>query len=153
MERSWTRLNGLSRPWVASVFGAVLVGFAGCRDENAMPSLRTYPVKGKVLLADGTPLTKGWVYFHRQENPPIRVAGEIGPDGSFELTTRTPGDGAPAGRYGVQIDAAPTKQLGPARKGNKTTTRIPSRYADEDGQGLIVTVEAKPNELEPFRLK
>jgi hypothetical protein len=138
---------------------ALLVGGAlaalpllpGCGQSDRMPSVSTYPVKGKVLLADGKPLTRGRIVFHRQEDPPILASGEIKTDGSFELSTLKPGDGAPAGKYGVQIDPTPANQSASAKR--QSYPEIPQKYRDDDGLGLFVTIKPEPTELEPFRLK
>jgi hypothetical protein len=124
---------------------------SGCSNENALPHLTTYPVKGRVLLADGKPLSVGRVYFRRKAEPPIQAAGEIKPDGRFELGTLEPGDGAPEGEYTVRIDPTPNNLDGPAKR--ITLARIPSQYTDVDGGSLSATIAPGDNDLKPFTLK
>jgi hypothetical protein len=106
-------------------------------------------VKGKVLLADGKALSGGWIYFvSKQGDLPVTPSGVIGPDGTFSLVTGGSGQGAPPGEYKVRIEAP---QLQTARKTRKT--QFPLRYNDEDSSGLVITVRAETNQLEPIRLK
>ena len=68
------------------------------------PRKRTvYPVTGKVLLADGKPLTTGRVEFIPVKGG-MPAAGDIGPDGSFSLKTGNGQEGAPAGDYKVRLE-------------------------------------------------
>src|SRR5689334_6539588 len=84
---------------------AMLAGMVGCRDsESAPPSASVYEVKGKVLLRDGKPLSSGRVVFVAQEAPAVSATGELGPDGSFTLTSLRPDDGAVPGKYKVRIE-------------------------------------------------
>jgi hypothetical protein len=124
------------------------VAIAGCRGGDALPSLQVYPVKGKVLLADGTPLTSGWVYFVPKSGLTITPSAQLAPDGTFSIVTGGSGEGAPAGDYKVRIEAP---QFGGGPKSKKSP--FPFKYTDEDSSGLDVTVQAQPNDLEPFRLK
>jgi hypothetical protein len=124
---------------------------AGCRDpDSAVPSATTYEVRGKVLLKDGKPLTRGRVVFVAQQAPVFNPYGEIGGDGTFQLSTIKPGDGAPAGEYKVRIDPAPEDVAGP--RGIKQL-KYPPKYTDEDVSGLQVTIKPEPNDLPAFVLK
>jgi hypothetical protein len=133
------RVNVLVIAWIA---------IAGCRGGDSLPSLQVYPVKGKVLLADGTPLTSGWVYFVPKSGLPITPSAQLAPDGTFSILTGGSGEGAPAGDYKVRIEAP---QFGGGAKSKKSPFQF--KYTDEDSSGLDVTVLAQPNQLEPFRLK
>jgi hypothetical protein len=71
---------------------------AGC-------GVRKYPVRGVVVLEDGTPLTRGLVVFERVDGgPPLTARGDLGADGRYELSTDRPGDGVPLGKYKVLIN-------------------------------------------------
>ncbi|MCI0702796.1 MAG: carboxypeptidase-like regulatory domain-containing protein [Planctomycetia bacterium] len=75
-----------------------LIALAGCAGGK-------HPVRGIVTLDDGSPLTKGLVVFERIDGgPPVSARGEIGADGRYELSTDTPGDGVPAGKYKVLVN-------------------------------------------------
>ena len=62
----------------------------------------TYPVTGKVLLADGQPVQFGTIEFNPVSGGPV-ATGAIAKDGSYRLTTSTPNDGAVAGKHQVII--------------------------------------------------
>ena len=127
------------------VFWAVL---AGCHHDDSLPSLKVYEVRGKVLLGDGKPLARGWVYFVPTGNLTITPSAQIGADGSFSLVTGGSGEGAPPGEYKVRVESLEPQ---PARKTDKPL--FPFKYSDEDSSGLFVTVRPEVNQLEPFRLR
>ena len=67
---------------------ALLAGFAGCgSSDDAAGKVTVYPVKGKVLLSNGQPLTSGRVVFLPLGELMVESSGTIGPDGSFTLST------------------------------------------------------------------
>jgi hypothetical protein len=141
--------KGLRASWLGVLTLAAWTGLAGCRNQSdSLPSLTVYEVKGKVLLADGKPLSQGWVYFVPKGDLTVTPSGVIGPDGTFSVVTGGSGDGAPAGEYKVRIETpgvqAPTKSK---------KSLFPFKYTDEDSSGLLVTVRPEPNLLEPFQLR
>lgn len=72
---------------------------------------KTYPVKGTVTFSDGTPLPVGKIYFDTRDEQyglGVGATGNIKEDGTFELRTYVPGDGAPPGQYIVYIRGALT---------------------------------------------
>ncbi|HZY90490.1 MAG TPA: hypothetical protein VFE78_37050 [Gemmataceae bacterium] len=112
---------------------ALLLGAGGCG-----PKL--YPVRGKVSLGDGKPVTEGMVVFERKgEEKPVTARGEIQPDGSFQLSTHRPGDGAPAGTYRVLV--APRSDPNAVDKPAKPPPFDP-RYGDFKTSGLEFEVKA-----------
>ncbi len=117
----------------------------GCGEkETWLPQVSdpAYPVKGKVLLPGGRPLSAGRVEFYPVKEPGLLAQGEIRADGSFELHTRQDGDGAVPGDYKVRI-------LVP----EKREYRKLANYRDEDGSKLTATVKPESNTLNPFLLK
>ncbi|MDB5353014.1 MAG: hypothetical protein JWN86_4261 [Planctomycetota bacterium] len=126
-----------------------LLGLAGCSKAGSGSIGTTYEVKGQVLLADGSPLKQGRVAFVPTDPATVPASGEIGPDGQFSLTTKTPDDGALPGEYKVRIEPA---ALGVDPKKAKKPP-YPIKYIDEDSSTLVITVRAEPNRLEPIRLK
>jgi hypothetical protein len=130
------------------LLAALLAGLAGCSNQDKLPSLTVYQVTGKVLLADGKPLTGGWVYFVPKSDLSVTPSAQIGSDGTFSLDTGGSGSGAPPGEYKVRIEAP---QFHVDRNPKKSI--FPFKYTDEDSSGLVVTVRAEPNQLEPFRLR
>ena len=120
---------------------------AGCQGSGA--SATTYEVKGRILLANGKPLTWGRVTFIASDDLRPPASGNVGPDGGFTLTTRDPGDGAAPGPYKVRIE--PAEGNAKARRPGRPV--FPLKYVDEDSSGLTVTVRAEPNQLVPITLK
>ena len=127
---------------------AVCAGLAGCGKSDSLPVLQVYDVKGKVLLADGKPLSGGQIYFVPNGDLALTPSGVIGPDGTFSLVTGGSGDGAPPGEYKVRIESRQFQANGKAGK-----QRFPDRYNDEDSSGVLITVRAESNQLKPILLK
>jgi hypothetical protein len=68
-----------------------------------------YPVSGKVTYK-GQPVQKGVISFVPEDKEGRGATGQI-ENGSYSLTTQTPGDGAFPGKYTVTVD---TKEVDPA---------------------------------------
>src|SRR5438874_2585869 len=98
----------------ALLFSASLLAAAGCGGSDT--PFTTYPVKGRILLANGKPLTKGRVTFVAVDGLRPPASGEIGLDGSFSLTTRADGDGATPGEYKIRIEPASGPVRAPATR-------------------------------------
>jgi hypothetical protein len=134
--------------WLGGLVVAIGAGLAGCRNADSLPVLQVYEVKGKVLLADGKPLTGGLISFVPKGDLSVTPSGVIGSDGTFTLVTGGSGDGAPPGEYKVRVEAP---QLQPVKKSQKPV--LPIKYTDEDSSGIVITVRAASNHLDPIRLK
>lgn len=68
----------------------------------------TYPARGTIAFSDGKPLTTGWVSFRSLDSGKnVTARGPIQSDGSFELTTFFPADGAVEGRHQALVAAVP----------------------------------------------
>jgi hypothetical protein len=109
----------------------LLLGAAGCGS-------RLQPVRGKVTYPDGRPVTEGMVVFEaRDDKEPITARGEIQPDGSYQLSTFKPGDGARLGKHRVLVAPKfdPNAVDGPAKP-----PPFDPRYADFKTSGLEVEV-------------
>jgi hypothetical protein len=137
------------------LLGIAPFGFsAGCGDPDAVPaSLTTYPVKGKVVLEDGKPLTSGVVVFALPEKG-MEFEAPLESDGSFSVKTSY-GEGAPEGTYKVRIQPDVSKPAEiRARAGRRSTANLPfpAKYGDETTSGLTAVVKPAPNDLEPFTL-
>ncbi|MBO0699734.1 MAG: carboxypeptidase regulatory-like domain-containing protein [Zavarzinella sp.] len=124
------------RRWVAAATASLLLAFAGCGP-------RMYPVHGTVTLEDGTPVTRGLVIFERVEGgPAITARGDIQSDGRYQLSTETPGDGVPAGRYRVSINPLDTSDVPDERK----VLPFDVKYLNQKTSGL--EFEVKPGATE-----
>lgn len=120
---------------------AVLVGTIGCDKGPALA-----PVKGTVIY-EGQPLEFGSVMFQPENGWPAR--GKIQSDGTFELYTRKPGDGARIGPNKVRV--ACFEAQGPnfaSAAAEETLGRllIPERYTDFDTSGITVNVKPSGND-------
>jgi hypothetical protein len=70
---------------------------AGCSDR-----LPTYPVSGRVIFPDGSPVHTGTIELQSLEHP-VQARGTIGMDGMFSLTTYEKNDGAVAGKHSCVV--------------------------------------------------
>lgn len=122
---------------------------AGCGDTGPY-SGKLYPTTGRVILADGRPLTDGSVRFI-PKGTGLPATGKLGPDGSFSLTTKM-GEGAAPGEYRVRIDPSPEMLSKKGGSGQKLP--YAAKYRNYEGDtGLTATIASAPTQLEPFRLE
>lgn len=131
------------------VAGVISAGFAvalaGC-ESNALSGAKLYPVKGKVLLPDGKPLTSGQVVFVGSKTM-ITSPATIESDGSFTFKSAS-NDGLPEGDYKIRIEGGSTS----GGKKGKANNPFADQFLDEDTSKLTATVtsdETKNN----FELK
>lgn len=135
------------RDWLG--LAAVVAAIApGCGGSDGSPGPLA-SVSGRVLLANGKPLTRGRVTFVSKDASAPPASGDLGPDGSFKLTTRTPDDGAVPGDYKVRIEPAAVPNARP----EAVKPPFPVKYIDEDSSAIVVTVRGEANQLDPIRLK
>jgi hypothetical protein len=133
---------------VAMWFG--LLGPWGCGYDDGIG--KRFPVSGKVTY-NGQPLKTGTVNFFPEDTKTARNAvGEIHEDGTYTLTTQTPGDGAMGGKYKVAISAFEvdkSKSASPPQGGvpdqvavaqAQRKSLIPIKYSGTDESGLTATV-------------
>ena len=139
-------------------------GVVGCGGNSKIP---IYPVRGEVLH-QGEPAEGALVIFHPLdqtkdvgEKVPPRPSGLVAADGSFALTTHTPGDGARAGDYQVsivwfdEVDSDSGGGIGQrdSEHGPRAKDRLNGTFADPKHSGLKATITSGVNALEPFDLK
>jgi hypothetical protein len=130
-----------------------MLGFGGCGDRNAVSQMTVHPVKGKVLLADGKPLTGGRVVLMSPEKG-LEFEGAIESDGSFSIKGNH-GEGAPEGTFKVRIEPdslKPGDNSAPTARRKSANLPFPAMYGDETTSGLTATVKSGDNTLEPFKL-
>ncbi len=139
------------RPHATVVLLVIMMGGAGCGEHNPLSGMTLYPVKGKVLLADGKPLTSGQVIFVATKST-ITSTANIESDGGFSFKAPS-GDGLPEGEYKVRIAAGSS---GPLVKGvggaPKAKLPFDTMFLDEDSSGLTTTVTSDENKNN-FELK
>lgn len=133
------------RPNSVQVLVACALLLPGCDSDH----LRVYPVKGKLLINDrpAAGVTILFLAYPPIVGLPCGPAGVTGSDGSFSLTTFTAYDGAPPGDYRVILSWPEWRNgahLGPDRLNNA--------FRDFGSSTISARVEAKANELAPFRI-
>jgi hypothetical protein len=121
----------------ATVGVLTLLGLTGCGGEE----LKTYPVSGKVVLADGDvqQLAGSYVEFMLESDPLMRASGTIGPDGRFEVETLYKGKvlkGAAEGKYQARIILSDDDGGTPKRR----SQLVHNRFLDFKTSGLSLTV-------------
>jgi hypothetical protein len=89
------------RTIAASLAAFLSLAWAGCADDGLG---KRYPVRGKVTY-NGKPVTKGSIALTPVDDSGRSASGTIRPDGSYEITTLSPGDGALPGKYYVTVQA------------------------------------------------
>jgi len=129
-----------------------MLALSGCEEPNPLRGARLYPVKGKVVLADGKPLRSGNVVFVGIKTQTTSSAA-LASDGGFAFKGQS-GDGLPEGEYRVLVEPSPGTQV--KGSGVKAKLNLPyaSKYTDEDGSDLKATVtpDESKNEFE-FKLE
>jgi hypothetical protein len=133
------REAAMSLPGFPGLFLPLLVVLASC--SQAAP---VFKVSGKATFR-GKPLTTGKVAFHHTDAKSPLVIGDIGPDGTYQLTTRKPGDGAAPGQYTVTVTSMlPGKGVeGIDQDYRPPQPLIPLKYMRLDETPLSASVEAK----------
>ncbi len=125
---------------------AAVLGLVGCQAEARISLAK---VHGKVTVK-GKPLTSGRVLFLPTASPgeglPHPAAGDIKPDGTYELTTNAPGDGALVGDHKVAVIAMEP----PPPRGAKAEFKslIPKKYGNPESSPLKKTVVAGENTID-----
>lgn len=110
---------------------------SGCGDASRMPR---YAARGVVTYPDGSPVPTGGIVEFRLITTEIRPAsarGHINEDGTFELSTYEPGDGAFEGTH--QALVAPPPPRGPAEA--FLPQPIDRKYGRFETSGLEFTVQ------------
>jgi len=103
------------------------------------------------VTRQGKPLTGGTVSFVATDGGRPTATGAIAADGSYNLQTATPGDGAQVGDYRVAVSAADAEQLLdyiPKKKPAKRTPARPSRVENPETSGLRATVKPGRNRFD-----
>jgi hypothetical protein len=138
----------------AIAFASFLIAIVGC--GRGLPE--TAPVHGRVTV-DGQPVSEGMMTFHPPAGRP--ATGVIKPDGTFELSTFEPADGALLGSHRVTIDATKTIAATAGAKSweeelamggipstdEKTVWLVPAEFAELQTTNLTAEVRAGENEI------
>ena len=116
---------------------------AGCSDQR-----ETYIVHGMVVYPDGKPLTKGTVEFEAtDEERPITATSEIESDGTFQLGTFAPKDGAVPGRQRIAVITDAEIGTEAERPELLPPALVASRFSEFRTSGLETVVEPRMNNV------
>lgn len=107
-----------------------------------------YLVHGTVVFPDGTPLTRGTVEFEAiGQKKPITASGEIAADGTFQLGTYQPKDGAIAGEHRVAVISDYEIGTGVERPGELPPSKLHSKFRSFKTSGLKFTIKPRMNNI------
>jgi hypothetical protein len=125
----------------------VLIQSTGCGPNHP----KTAPVSGKISMA-GKAVPTGTITFI-PNTPGTSATGEIGPDGSYTLTTFSKGDGAVIGSHKVIIVAmADMKDRLPEDRSPTPPPLVPNKYTSLATTDLTAEVKDEKNVID-FDLK
>lgn len=143
----------LARGFVMAFVSFFIVAFVGCGAKDVGPPV--VQVKGQISF-EGRPIPGAIVTLHPVSSSPGDTAkssfvvtpfGIVDHDGSFQLTTRQPSDGAPEGEYHVTV-SWPTK----GSDSDYTYEQLPPKYQVAQSSGLKLRVASGQRELDPLTL-
>jgi len=126
----------MSRSVRAVAVAGVLAVSVGC--DGGKPH---YPVEGVVQFDDGTPakvLAGGTVSLEAVEDR-SNAAGEIGPDGAFQIRDPLGKPGTPAGVYRVAVFPPPG--------GDRRKPPIDPAHSRYETSGIQITVKEESNRV------
>ena len=139
------------RPGIAvGLIAALALVVAGCGSSG--PEMAS--VYGTVTY-QGKPLEKGTISFVSTDPERPNASGTIQPDGTYELQTREPDDGAQVGDYRVAVTDIDPEVFNSALPGEPVEapkSAIPEKYQNAQESGLTAKVESGSNNLD-FDLK
>lgn len=118
---------------------------------------KTVAITGKVVYANGKPLTAGSIIFNPAEEGANAPLTAIKPDGTFEFPSE---NGVPPGDYRVSLatpegegEAAPSEGEGEGAERKAPAFPVPPKYLQGDTSGWTVTVKESGNEPLTFTIK
>ncbi len=129
----------------STLLTGLLIATTGCGDktEVAPPPSGMHPVKGKVKSEVGS-VTGFTITFHPKSAEARASSGEVKADGSFELHTLLPNDGASDGEYKVFF-------VPPL--GNKRSSAIPTKFQNAEETDVTATIKPDTTDLGTITLK
>jgi hypothetical protein len=117
---------------------AFLAGVAGCGSGR-------YPVNGRVVYEDGSPLTEGMVVGETTGGEArVMAQGSVRSDGTFSWGTQRPGDGALPGKYRVVVLP---RAVGELEASQGKVPDVDPKFSKPETSGIDFEVKAGRNEL------
>jgi hypothetical protein len=142
-------MNHTAKFLLLALAAGLALGLASCRRSDRP----VFPATGKVFFK-GTPAEGARVTFvsltdHDRKKP--KPGGEVGPDGTFRLSTYASYDGAPPGSYAVLIVyPSPAQKIDGENAGPDL---LQGRYADPKTTPLRAEIKEGTNDIEPFNVR
>jgi hypothetical protein len=131
-------LHFLSRRWIGLALAILTLMGTGCGGR------KLYPVQGKVVFPDGSPLKGGWVNFEPVDSSvKVSTRGRILPNGTFRMGTYGDDDGAFEGQYRVMLTAPLPPKLD---ERHPPPPPIHARFTSYETSGLTFTVTRGAND-------
>ena len=127
---------------------ALVASVAGCGSHSAPPGpnlAKTYPVEGKVLFKDKSPLRGGIIYFtpvETKDGSHIRYEGNslIDAEGHFKIGLNGNEAGVAEGDYKVSVMPRDYKELP-----NSNSARISNPYRNQGTTPITLKVKPEKN--------
>ncbi len=117
---------------------AFLAGVPGCGGGR-------YPVHGRVVYEDGSPVTEGMVIGEKAEGDRrVKAQGSLKSDGTFSWGTLSPGDGAEPGKYRVVVVA---RAVGEKEASQGVRPAVDRKFSNPQTSGIDFEVKPGRNEL------
>lgn len=129
----------------ASLLQFALIAVAAFSCLGCSPSAPKYKVRGTVVYSDDKkPIPGGaiGIEFESTKPPYNRSSSTVGPDGSFELSTSTQGDGALEGEHRIRFTGTTSPQQPDAKVALSAV--MPIEYYEFSTSGLKFDI--KPND-------
>jgi hypothetical protein len=156
--------GGLSE-WIESLKGEyrnhaiaslVLVGVLGylLYPRGPVRPVAVHPVKGKVIM-DGQPLANAAIVLHRVGNSKLPAnlhpRGKASSDGTFQLETFDPADGAPDGEFVATVFLTEETEVDGEKQSGPNV--LPTVYSKPETSPLKLKITSSTKELQPLELK
>lgn len=136
--------------------GVLTLSPLGCGDGKP----ENVSISGKVVYANGKPLTAGTIVFNPLNEDEGAPLAEIQEDGTFEFSSE---NGVPPGEYRVSLATpegeddpveAESEEAGTEEEGPEASSfPVPEKYLDAETSGWKTTVKESGNEPLTFTIK
>jgi len=156
---------GVLSEWIESLKGEyrnhaiaslVLVGVLGylLYPRGPVRPVAVHPVKGKVIM-DGQPLANAAIVLHRVGNSKLPAnlhpRGKASSDGTFQLETFDPADGAPDGDFVATVFLTEETEVDGEKQAGPNV--LPTVYSKPETSPLKLKITSSTKELQPLELK
>ena len=124
-------------------------GLSGCGQSDRLPKLQVYEVTGKVVLADGKPLSSGCDLVRPERRPADHSQREDRPGRNILAGHGWVGRGSTGGRIQGSHRSARSSSRTRSPRNRFSRSSTPTKTARD----IVVTVLPQANQLDPIVLK